>query len=254
MAKRKRVLIHCIRDSMTNLQDSIDHFRPDYVYLLTSEHDAEGKPDLALMEIENKNIRTFGDHVLRIDHVALHSISEAWHQETMMKVFEKFADIKADAKERAKKDNADCEFFAGLSDATGLFSPSIAFAAVLHDMKTYYTRGRRRYYHNEYVLEIENLNKITSVKNWVESNEYHKQNLKYLNALIELEEAGGQKHTSKHISNKGGWQTRAVDKAINKLEAQGLITIEGGRDRSLSSTRLGQLCIRMNLGDTIALD
>ena len=254
MAKRKRVLIHCIRDSMTNLQDSIDHFRPDYVYLLTSEHDAEGKPDLALMEIENKNIRTFGDHVLRIDHVALHSISEAWHQETMMKVFEKFADIKADAKERAKKDNADCEFFAGLSDATGLFSPSIAFAAVLHDMKTYYTRGRRRYYHNEYVLEIENLNKITSVKNWVESNEYHKQNLKYLIALIELEEAGGQKHTSKHISNKGGWQTRAVDKAINKLEAQGLITIEGGRDRSLSSTRLGQLCIRMNLGDTIALD
>ena len=239
---------------MTNLQDSIEHFRPDYVYLLTSDHDVEGKPDHAFMEIMNKNTRTFGDHVLLIEHVALHNIREAWHQETMTKVFEEFADIKADAEERAKQEKADCEFFAGLSDAPGLFSPSIAFAAVLHDMKTYYTRGRRTYYRNKYVLEIENLNKITSVKNWVESNEYHKQNLKYLIALIELEEAGGQKHTSKHISNKGGWQTRAVDKAINKLEEQGLITIEGGRDRSLSSTRLGQLCIRMNLGDTIALD
>ena len=233
---------------MTNLQDSIDHFRPDYVYLLTSQHDAEGKPDLALMEIENKNIRTFGDHVLLIEHVALHSIEDAWHQETMMKVFEEFADIKADAKERAQKEKVDCEFFAGLSDATGLFSPSIAFAAVLHDMKTYYTRGRRRYYHNEYVLEIENLNNITSVKNWVESNKYHKQNLKYLIALIELEEAGGQKNTSKHIANKGDWLKRTVDKAIIKLEEQGLITIEALKNRSLSSTRLGQLCIRMKFG------
>jgi|GEM_PF-1888119 len=254
MAKRKRALIHCIRNSMTNLQDSIDHFRPDYVYLLTSQHDAEGKPDLALMEIENKNIRTFGDHVLLIEHVALHSIEDAWHQETMMKVFDEFADIKADAKERAQKEKVDCEFFAGLSDATGLFSPSIAFAAVLHDMKTYYTRGRRRYYHNEYVLEIENLNNITSVKNWVESNKYHKQNLKYLIALIELEEAGGQKNTSKHIANKGDWLKRTVDKAINKLEEQGLITIEGGKNRLLSSTRLGQLCIRMKLGGLEALD
>jgi hypothetical protein len=248
MAKRKRALIHCIRDSMTNLQDSIDHFLPDYVYLLTSQHDAEGKPDLALMEIENKNIRTFGDHVLLIEHVALHSIAEVWHQGTMMEVIEEFAVIKADAKERAKKEKVDCEFFAGLSDAAGLFSPSVAFAAVLHDMKIYYTRGRRRYYHNEYVLELKNLNNITSVKNWVESNEYHKMNLKYLIALIELEEAGGQKNTSKHIANKGDWLKRTVDKAIIKLEEQGLITIEALKNRSLSSTRLGQLCIRMKFG------
>jgi hypothetical protein len=248
MAKRKRALIHCIRDSMTNLQDSIDHFLPDYVYLLTSQHDAEGKPDLALMEIENKNIRTFGDHVLLIEHVALHSIAEVWHQGTMMEVIEEFAVIKADAKERAKKEKVDCEFFAGLSDAAGLFSPSVAFAAVLHDMKIYYTRGRRRYYHNEYVLELKNLNNITSVKNWVESNEYHKMNLKYLIALIELEEAGGQKNTSDHIAIKGGWQKRTVDKAIIKLEEQGLITIEALKNRSLSSTRLGQLCIRMKFG------
>ena len=249
MARDKRVIIHCIRESMTNLQDSIDHFRPDYVYLLTSYYHAEGKPDLALMEIENKNVRTFGDHVLRIEHVALHNIREAWHQETMMKVFEEFAAIKADARKRAKEEGVDCEFYAGLSDATGLFSPSVAFAAVLHDMKTYYTRGRRRYYHNEYVLEIENLNNITSVKSWIEANEYHKQNLKYLVALIELEEEGNQKITSEHISNKVQTGKRAVDKAIKKLEEQGLILIEGGRNRALSSTRLGQMCIRMNLGN-----
>ena len=116
-------------------------------------------------------------------------------------------------------------------------------------MKTYYTTGRRRYYHNEYVLEIENLNNITSVKSWIEANEYHKQNLKYLVALIELEEEGNQKITSEHISNKVQTGKRAVDKAIKKLEEQGLILIEGDRNRALSSTRLGQMCIRMNLGN-----
>ena len=249
MVRDKRVLIHCIRESMTNLQDSIDYFRPDYVYLLTSYHHSEGKPDLALMEIENKNTRSFGDHVLRIEHVALHNIREAWHQETMMKVFEEFAIIKDDANNRAMKDGVGCEFFAGLSDATGMFAPSVAFAAVLHDMKTYYTRGRRRYYHNQYVLEIENMNNITSVKNWIESNKYHRENLKYLEALIELEEAGGQEITSEHISEKVSTGKRAVDLGINKLQKQGLISIEGARDRSLSSTSLGQLCIRMNLGN-----
>tara|TARA_B100000035_G_C20985230_1_gene547470 strand:+ start:226 stop:978 length:753 start_codon:yes stop_codon:yes gene_type:complete len=248
MASDKRVLIHCIRESISNLQDSIDHFRPDYVYLLTSYHHSEGKPDLALMEIENKNIRTFGDHVKKIEYVALHNIREAWHQETMMKVFEEFALIKSDAISRAKEDGVGCEFFAGLSDATGLFSPSVAFAAVLHDMKTYYTRGRRRYYHNEYVLELENLNSITLVKNWIEANEHHKENLKYLEALIEIENEGGQKITSEHITNKVQTGKRAVDKAIKKLEQQGLILVEGKKNRSLSSTLLGQLCIRMNLG------
>lgn len=249
MVRNKTVLIHCIRESMTNLQDSIDYFRPDYVYLLTSYHHSEGKPDLALMEIENKNTRSFGEHVLRIEHVALHNIREAWHQETMMKVFEEFAIIKEDARNRARKEGVDCEFFAGLSDATGMFAPSVAFAAVLHDMKTYYTRGRRRYYHNQYVLEIENMNNITSVKNWIESNKYHRENLKYLVALIELEEAGGYEITSEHISEKVVTTKRAVDMGINKLHEQGLISIEGARDRSLSSTSLGQLCIRMKLGN-----
>ena len=143
--------------------------------------------------------------------------------------------------ERCKEEGVDCEFYAPQLLA--------CFPQSLHDMKTYYTRGRRRYYHNEYVLEIENLNNITSVKSWIEANEYHKQNLKYLVALIELEEEGNQKITSEHISNKVQTGKRAVDKAIKKLEEQGLISIEGGRNRALSSTRLGQMCIRMNLGN-----
>ena len=146
--------------------------------------------------------RTFGDHVLRIEHVALHNIERLGIKNDDESVRGICSHQSRCKKKSAKEEGVDCEFYAGLSDATGLFSPSVAFAAVLHDMKTYYTRGRRRYYHNEYVLEIENLNNITSVKSWIEANEYHKQNLKYLVALIELEEEPNQKITSKHISNK----------------------------------------------------
>ena len=58
----------------------------------------------------------------------------------------------------------------------------------------------------------------------------------------------GRKLPSEHITNKVQTGKRAVDKAIKKLEQQGLILVEGKKNRSLSSTLLGQLCIRMNLG------
>ncbi len=103
-------------------------------------------------------------------------------------------------KRKQKKSGAECEFYAGLSDATGLFPHSVAFAAMLHDMKTYYTRGRRPYYNDEFVLEIDTLNGITSAKSWLEGHSDRKKNLKYLEALISLEKEG--KVDVKRLSNK----------------------------------------------------
>ena len=246
MAKRKRVLIHCIRNSMTNLVDSVEEFGPHFVYLLCAEYHAEGKPNYAMMELEQPKERTFGKQAKDIEHAELHTIKDVWSQDTMMSVFEAFSEIKSDATKRAE--GVEPEFFAGLSDAAGILSASVAFAAVLHDMKTYFTRGRRTYY-DEYVLEIENLNSITAVKSWIQANERHKDNLKYLIALMDLEESGEENITSARLTDKVSTGQRAVDNAIITLEKHGLIGAEGDRDRKLTSTALGKLCIRMKMAE-----
>ena len=245
---KKRVLIHCIRDSMTNLVDSVEEFGPHYVYLICAKYHAEGKPNYAMMELGRPNKRTFGKQAKDIEYAAIHTIEDVWSQNTMMSVFETFSDIKTDAIERSKASGAggDPIFYAGLSDAAGLLSPSVAFAAVLHDMKTYFTRGRRTYY-DEFVLEIENLNNITAVKSWIQANKHHKENLKYLVALIEMEKTHPE-ITSKLLTDRVDTSQRAVDKAIEALLGQGLISVEGKRNRKLKTTNLGRLCIRMNLG------
>ena len=248
MTREKRVLIHCIRESMTNLSDTIRHFRPDYVYLLASgHHAAEGKAGVAYAEINENEERTFGRYVKDIEHVALHEIKEAWHKETMTHVIKELGEIKADAEKRARKAGAKCEIFAGLSDATGLFPHSVAFAAMLHDMKTYYTRGRRPYYENEFVLEIDTLNGITSAKSWLEGHSDRKKNLKYLEALINLEEEG--EVDVKRLSNKIGKDVKTTRNACNKLAENGMLEYsEGGKNRTISSTTVGRMCIKFDWG------
>jgi predicted transcriptional regulator len=248
MARKKRVLIHCIRESMTNLSDTIRHFRPDYVYLLASgHHAAEGKAGVAYNEIDQNEERTFGRYVKDIEHVALHQIEKAWHKETMADVIHELGEIKADAEKRAQQSGAECEIYAGLSDATGLFPHSVAFAAMLHDMKTYYTRGRRPYYNDEFVLEIDTLNGITSAKSWLEAHSDRKKNLKYLEALIGLERDG--EVDVKRLSLKVGKDVKTTRNACNKLAENGMLEYsEGGRNRSISSTTIGKMCIKFDWG------
>ena len=248
MTRKKRVLIHCIRESMTNLSDTIRHFRPDYVYLLASgHHAAEGKAGVAYNEIHENVERTFGQYVKDIEHVALHEIEEAWHKETMTHVIKELGEIKADAEKRARKAGAECEIFAGLSDATGLFPHSVAFAAMLHDMKTYYTRGRRSYYNDEFVLEIDTLNDITSAKSWLEGHSDRKKNLKYLEALIHLEKEG--EVDINRLSIKIGRDVKTTRNACNKLAENGMLEYsEGGRNRTISSTSVGRMCIKFGWG------
>ena len=246
--RKKRVLIHCIRESMTNLSDTIRHFQPDYVYLLTSGHHAnEGKAGVAFHEIQGNEERTFGRYVKDIEHVALHQIKDAWHKETMTYVIKELGDIKADAEKRANDVGAKCEIYAGLSDATGLFPHSVAFAAMLHDMKTYYTRGRRPYYNDEFVLEIDTLNGITSAKSWLEGHSDRKKNLKYLEALIEIENEG--EVDVKRLSIKVQKDVKTTRNACNKLAENGMLEYsEGGKNRTISSTNIGKMCIKFDWG------
>ena len=173
---------------MTNLFDSIEHYRPDYVFLLTSEYYAAEKPDFAILSIKDKDWRTLGDHVRNIEYFKLVKIKDAWHKTTMMEVYEEFGKIKSESQELAGKD--ECIFYAGLADGEPLMTVGVAFAAVLHEMNTYYTRGRRKQYEREFVLDIDNLNKITAIKSWLDKHYTNPEYLSYLNEIILLDEQG----------------------------------------------------------------
>ena len=244
MGKPKKVVIHQIQESLTNLEDTLDYFEPDYVFLLSSEFYSKDKPDMALMEIKNKNVRALGDNVQNIEYSELVTIDEAWHKTTMLHVYEIFGQIKSKCEEMAGKEG--CIFYSGLADGPALMTSGIAFASVLHNMNTYFTRGRRTYYNREYVLEIDNLNKITSTKSWLEQNYKNPLNLRYLNEIISLEEDGSEKIFAEDIHEKLKPITvEAVRNAINVLEARGLVITEGKRPKRVNSTELGRLTIRM---------
>ena len=249
MTDKKTVLIHSIRDSMTNLADSMEHFKPDYIYLLTPKFYANGKAALAKMEIEERNKQTFGPNVNHVKYVDLRIIEDAWSQSTMLEMHQKIDEIKKDAQQRAGKSR--CEFYAGLSDGPGLMSPSIAFSAVLHNMKTYFTRGRRPYYDKQYVLEIDNLNKITNVKNWLDSKIMNQRNLRYLKHIIDFEDDGVSEINTKNLEGVMTETVKAINNALKKLEEYELITIEGKRNRRISSTELGRLTINLGLGSGV---
>jgi hypothetical protein len=248
MEKPKKVIIHQIQESLTNLEDTLDYFQPDYVFLLSSEFYSKDKPDMALMEIEKKNVRALGDNVKNIEYSELVTIKDAWHKTTMLDVYEIFGEIKSKCEEMAGKEG--CVFYSGLADGPALMTSGIAFASVLHNMSTYFTRGRRTYYNREYVLEIDNLNQITTTKSWLEQNYKNPLNLRYLSEIIMLEEDGEEEIIAEKIQLRVDPKTvEAVRNAINVLEARGLIITEGRRPKVVESTELGRLTIKMFYDD-----
>ena len=127
-------------------------------------------------------------------------------------------------------------------------SAGAAFAAVLHNMKTYFTRGQRTYYHGEYVLEIDNLNNVTSVKNWLEKHEKNTKNLRYLNRIIQLEsENDGEQIVAEriHAAFEEEVSIESVRSAIRRLEQYNLVSTSKGKPKIVHSTELGKLTIRM---------
>jgi len=244
MSGVKRVLIHQIFGDIANLADTLDHFCPDYVFLISCVPKKRSEPQHALDLLQHQTVALLGNNVVNVEYSELIGIEEAWHNSTMMEVFRVLGEIKEKCEEMAGED--DCEYYAGLSDSGDggeLITVGISFAAVLHDMKTYYTRARKPYY-NEYVVEIENLNKITETKNWLESQYSTSKNLRYLRQVIKFEEQGVGQISAAKIADLDGFETRSTHLALNKLVNKGLINKEGKRNYTVSSTDLGKLTIK----------
>ena len=81
MPREKRVLIHCFKESLTNLGDTIRHFRPDYS-TFSLQNIMQMRARVAVKEIKENEERTFGRYVNDIEHVILREIEHAWHKET----------------------------------------------------------------------------------------------------------------------------------------------------------------------------
>ena len=246
-SKSKIVLIHQMKESMTNLQDSIDYFTPDYVFILSCQHYAKHKPELAVQEIKHKNRRLFSDAILKIEYVELVELDHAWDREAIDETFDKLSLIKKTSLELAKKNKTDCIFNVGFADAPPLVTVGVAWAAVLLDMKTYFTRGQRKYYNYDYVLEIENMNKITKAQNWLGESKNNKNNLKYLEAIINLEENGNIVRTNDLKEKLAVLRSKkACTLAIRKLESYELVKVSKQNPLEFNSTSIGKLISKMN--------
>ena len=246
---KKIVLIHTMRDSVTNLKDSIAYFKPHYVYIVTPKASQDDMPASTLKELIEKDEETFGSHVNKIEHQEMCLIHEPWSDGAMIEVHKLLGKIKTEAEERASKENAVCIFYAGLSDGPGLISPSIAFSAVIHRMETYFTRGRRPIYEKNYTIVVENLSGISKVQTWLDANELHHNNLKYLQKIVDLEEDKEIRVIStKTLLNEMDYTEKAINSAIKILREYNLIRYtdeEAKRNRKYCSTTLGKLVIQM---------
>ncbi|MEE2759008.1 MAG: hypothetical protein VYA86_03400 [Candidatus Thermoplasmatota archaeon] len=248
----KKVLIHQIFDNLPNLQDTLDHFNPDYVFLLSCV-EPRSEPKQAEECINQNNVKLLGKNVEDVEYCELIGIKKAWHNSTIKKVFEVLGQIKEKCEEMADGDR--CEYYAGLSDAGDggeLITVGISHAAVLHDMKTYYTRARKAYYNEEYVIEIESLNKITQIQNWLKSTHNTRNNLQYLKAIIDLEKKGDREISSAKLADILPYTKRSVDNAMRVLMSKELIETEKKdgekvlRNRIFCSTDLGKLIHKLN--------
>ena len=119
-------------------------------------------------------------------------------------------------------------------------------------MKTYYTRARKAYYNEEYVIEIESLNKITKIQNWLKSTYNTRNNLQYLEAIIELEKSGDREIYSAKIADILQYSEKSVNNAMKVLMSKELIETEKKdgkevlRNRNFCSTDLGKLIHKSN--------
>ena len=97
------------------------------------------------------------------------------------------------------------------------------------------------------MLEVDNLNNITSVKKWLEKHEKNSKNLRYLDRIINLEDAEDGERIIAEVIHQGfeDVSIESVRNAINRLEQYNLVTITGNKPKVVSSTKLGRITMRM---------
>ena len=113
-AGKAKVLIHSQGESEGPLREAIEHYRPQFVFLISNDNSAGAK--VVLKHLQDKETKYLGQWVEDIEHVEMILIEDAWSDETVVQMFSAIDEAKKKAHELA--DGRELEFYSGVAGGT----------------------------------------------------------------------------------------------------------------------------------------
>jgi hypothetical protein len=241
---KAKVLIHSQGESEGPLREAIEHYRPEFVFLISNDSCAGAK--VVLKHLENKETKYLSEWVEEIEHSEMILIEDAWSDETVMEMFAAIDKAKKKAHELA--DGRELSFYSGIAGGTKLMVIGSALAAINGGISTYYVNKEMPGQSSKLLFEIGFMNDLMSSINWLKHGRYNEQNnLRYLSEVIRREE-GGEICTAEQMEQSLPFVAKSIRNAMRVLKAHGLVEIEG-HPQEYSSTKLGHYVLSMFQAD-----
>ena len=238
---KAKVLIHSQGESEASLREAIEHYRPQFVFLISNESSTGAK--VVLKHLQDKETKHLGEWVKDIEHVEMILIKDAWSDETVIQMFDAFDQAKKRANELA--DGRDLEFYSGVAGGTKLMVIGSALAAINGGISTYYVNKEMPGQSSKLLFEIGFMNQLMESLNWLKHGQYkERNNLRYLAEIVRREDSG-EICTTSEMEQTLPYTGRAITAAMRTLGNKGLVEIKGERPQFYSSTVLGRYVLSM---------
>jgi len=238
---KAKVLIHSQGESEGPLREAIEHYRPQFVFLICNESSAGAK--VVLKHLEDRETKYLGQWVGDIEHVEMIRIEDAWSDETVLQMFAAIDKAKKRALELA--DGRELSFYSGVAGGTKLMVIGSALAAINGGISTYYVNKEMPGKSSNLLFEIGFMNDLMSSINWLKYGRYNeKNNLRYLSEVIRREESGEIRTAEEMATTLDPIVPKSIRNAMRVLKDHGLVEIEG-HPQEYSSTTLGHYVLSL---------
>ena len=238
---KAKVLIHSQGESEGPLREAIEHYRPQFVFLISNDTSTGAK--VVLKHLQNKETKYLGQWVEDIEYVEMILIKDAWSNETVMQMFAAIDQAKKRAHELA--DGRELTFYSGVAGGTKLMVIGSALAAINGGISTYYVNKEMPGQSNKLLFEIGFMNDLMSSINWLKHGRYNeKNNLRYLSEVIRREESGESCTAEQMAITLAPIVPKSIRNAMRVLKDHGLVEIKG-HPQEYSSTTLGRYVLSM---------
>jgi len=241
-AGKAKVLIHSQGESEGPLREAIEHYRPQFVFLISNDNSAGAK--VVLKHLQDKETKYLGQWVEDIEHVEMILIEDAWSDETVVQMFSAIDEAKKKAHELA--DGRELEFYSGVAGGTKLMVIGSALAAINGGISTYYVNKEMPGQSNKLLFEIGFMNNLMAAINWLKHGRYNeKKNLRYLSEVIRREESGEICTAEAMAITLTPTVPKSIRNAMRVLKDHGLVEIGGLSPQEYSSTKLGHYVLNI---------
>ena len=238
---KAKVLIHSQGESEGPLREAIEHYRPQFVFLISNDSNAGAK--VVLKHLQDKETKYLGQWVEDIEHAEMIFIEDAWSDETVMQMFAAIDQAKKRAHELA--DGRELSFYSGVAGGTKLMVIGSALAAINGGISTYYVNKERPGQSSKLLFEIGFMNDLMAAINWLKHGRYNeKKNLRYLSEVIRRKESGEICTAEQMAITLAPTVPKSIRNAMRVLKEHGLVEIEG-HPQEYSSTKLGHYVLSM---------